>query len=50
MNDLCIGGGGIDGLMFIGALEYLHENTIFFFRYDFKDQDDILFDILHTFI
>jgi hypothetical protein len=28
MNDLCIGGGGIDGLMFIGALEYLHENNL----------------------
>jgi hypothetical protein len=28
MNDLFIGGGGYSGIMFIGALEYLHENNL----------------------
>ena len=28
MNDLCIGGAGIDGVMFVGALEYLHSNSL----------------------
>lgn len=28
MNELCIGGGGIDGLSFIGALEYIHQNNL----------------------
>lgn len=28
MNDLFIGGGGISGLSFIGALEYIHENNL----------------------
>jgi NTE family protein len=28
MNELCIGGGGIDGLSFIGALEYIHQNKL----------------------
>ena len=28
MNDLFIGGGGCDGVMFIGVLEYLHENKL----------------------
>ena len=28
MNDLCIGGGGYSGIMFIGVLEYLHENNL----------------------
>lgn len=28
MNDLFIGGGAIDGLSFIGALEYLHQNKL----------------------
>ncbi len=28
MNDLCIGGGGIDGISFIGALEYIHQNKL----------------------
>lgn len=28
MNDLCIGGGGIDGISFIGALEYLHQHKL----------------------
>jgi len=28
MNDLFIGGGGYDGVMFIGVLEYLHENKL----------------------
>lgn len=28
MNDLFIGGGGLDGILFIGSLEYLHENNL----------------------
>ena len=28
MNDLFIGGGGFNGIMFIGALEYLHNNEL----------------------
>ena len=28
MNDLFIGGGGYSGIMFIGVLEYLHENNL----------------------
>tara|TARA_B100000085_G_C18540875_1_gene511862 strand:- start:747 stop:1517 length:771 start_codon:yes stop_codon:yes gene_type:complete len=28
MNDLFIGGGGYSGVMFIGALEYIHENKL----------------------
>jgi hypothetical protein len=28
MNDLFIGGGGYSGVMFIGVLEYLHENNL----------------------
>jgi len=28
MNDLCIGGAGIDGIIFVGALEYLHSNCL----------------------
>ena len=28
MNDLFIGGGGIDGISFIGALEYLHQHKL----------------------
>jgi len=28
MNDLHIGGGGFSGIMFIGILEYLHENRL----------------------
>jgi NTE family protein len=28
MNDLFIGGGGVDGISFIGALEYLHQNKL----------------------
>jgi hypothetical protein len=28
MNDLHIGGGGFSGIMFIGILEYLHENNL----------------------
>lgn len=28
MNDLCIGGGGYSGVLFIGALEYIHENKL----------------------
>ena len=28
MNELCIGGGGIDGISFIGALEYIHQNKL----------------------
>lgn len=28
MNDLFIGGGGYSGIVFIGALEYLHENNL----------------------
>ena len=28
MNDLHIGGGGFSGIMFVGILEYLHENRL----------------------
>jgi hypothetical protein len=28
MDDLFIGGGGYSGIMFIGVLEYLHENDL----------------------
>jgi predicted acylesterase/phospholipase RssA len=28
MEDLFIGGGGYSGIMFIGVLEYLHENNL----------------------
>ena len=28
MNDLFIGGGGFSGILFIGALEYIHENKL----------------------
>ena len=28
MNDLFIGGGGYSGVVFIGALEYIHENKL----------------------
>ena len=28
MNDLFIGGGGFSGIMFVGILEYLHENKL----------------------
>ena len=28
MNDLFIGGGGYSGVLFIGALEYIHENKL----------------------
>jgi len=28
MNDLFIGGGGIDGISFVGALEYIHQNKL----------------------
>jgi hypothetical protein len=28
MNDLFIGGGGFNGIMYIGILEYLHENNL----------------------
>ena len=28
MNDLCIGGGGMNGINFIGALEYLHQHKL----------------------
>tara|TARA_B100000900_G_C20602258_1_gene726140 strand:- start:3047 stop:3811 length:765 start_codon:yes stop_codon:yes gene_type:complete len=28
MNDLCIGGGGINGISFVGALEYIHQNKL----------------------
>ena len=28
MNDLFIGGGGYSGVIFIGSLEYIHENKL----------------------